>query len=100
MTGISRPQARSHWQIANPRAHALWNAPEVVDTISPFAGTLVAWINGHNHAGAYAEHDGIHFLTLNGMLDTKTNAYAVIEVHKDALEVKGRGRQTHHTLRF
>lgn len=34
-----------------------------------------AWLNGHNHAGAYAEYQGIHFITFNGMVDTEEISY-------------------------
>ena len=57
-------------------------------------------MNGHNHGGNYAQLGKIHFLTLKGMVDTTTTAYAVIEVHDDRLELKGFGRQKDRTLRL
>ncbi len=90
----------NHFPLLPAGPHTLWNAPEVLERVSPYAGTVAAWINGHNHAGGHAERGGIHFLTLNGMLDTETNAYAVIELFPDRLEVIGRGRQPSLTLKF
>jgi hypothetical protein len=59
---------------------------------------VAAYLNGHNHAGNYAQQGKIHFLTLKGMVDTTTSAYSVVEVHKDRLEIKGFGRQNDRTL--
>ena len=80
------------------RGHNLWNDSELLETLKPFAGTIVAWVNGHNHAGAYAQRDGIHYLTLRGMLDTQDNSYASIEAADDALNIAGFGREPDRKL--
>ncbi len=82
------------------RGHNLWNDTELLEILKPYAGTVVAWINGHNHGGGYAERDGIHYLTLKGMLDTKENAYAIISAGKDILQVDGFGREPDRTLKL
>ena len=60
--------------------------------------TVAAWINGHNHAGTYEQRDGIHYLTLKGMLDTKENAFATIEIYEDAIKVDGHYREPDRRL--
>jgi len=72
--------------------HNLWNDKEVLDILSNYKN-IVAYINGHNHAGAYEEYEGIHFITLFGMLDTPENSYAILDIYKDKLELKGYGHQ-------
>lgn len=70
----------------------LWNDDEVLQAIKPF-GCVKAWINGHNHLGSYVERDGVHYLTLEGMVETSdTTAYATVEVYDDHLQLVGTGR--------
>ncbi|MHC4076305.1 MAG: metallophosphoesterase, partial [Planctomycetota bacterium] len=70
----------------------LWNDTEMLGVIEPY-DCLKAYINGHVHKGGYGLRNGIHYLTIEGMLDTPdTNAYAVIEVYPDFLKVAGFGR--------
>jgi hypothetical protein len=59
---------------------------------------VAAYVNGHNHAGNYGQRDGIHYLTLKGMVDTEQTSYAVIEIYADRLVVKGFGREKEREL--
>ncbi len=60
-----------------------------------------AWMNGHNHAGAYGQTNGIHCLNMEGMVETAdTTAYAEIEVWSNRFEVLGEGREPDRTLLF
>lgn len=80
----------------NP-GHNLWNASEVVRLIERFP-CVKAYINGHNHAGNYVEQGGVHYLTLQGMVDTEETSYAVLAVHGDRIEVQGFGREPDRAL--
>lgn len=86
-----------HFPVYPRNAHNLWNADEVRTAIEE-SGNVVAWINGHNHAGHYGRNAGVHYLTLKGMVDTEQTAYSVVKVYRDRLEVTGRGRQESRTL--
>ena len=57
-------------------------------------------MNGHNHDGNYGRLAKRHFVTFKGMVDTEETAYAVVQVHKDRLEITGFGRQKSMTLPF
>ena len=59
---------------------------------------MAAYVNGHNHAGNYGRLVKRHFVTFSGMVDTEKTAYAVVQVHKDRLEIEGFGRQKSMTL--
>lgn len=59
-----------------------------------------AYINGHNHDGDYGQFGHLHCLTVHGMLDTDENAYALVDVYSDRLEVKGFGREPSRVLLF
>lgn len=82
-----------HYPILPDNSHNLWNDQEVLATIDLFPGTVAAWFNGHNHAGNYAERNGVHYVTVQGMVDTEdTNAFAVLEVSPELLTIQGSGR--------
>lgn len=82
-----------------PNIHNLWNDQEVVQLLEQYKNTVAAYISGHNHAGNYALNNGIHYLNLRGMVETADqNAYAIIEVYADHLNVIGRGREPQRIL--
>ena len=89
----------SHFPVFPDDPHNLWNAPDVVELIEAYP-SVKAWVNGHNHAGAYAERNGVHYLTLKGMLDTTDTAYAIVEVRENTLDVQGVGRQESLSLKI
>ncbi len=86
-----------HFPVYPKNIHNLWNAEEVLDCISRFKN-VVAYMNGHNHAGGYGVVDGQHFLTLKGMVDSHESAYSVVNVYRDRLGVRGFGRQNDMNL--
>ena len=95
---------RFHSNNANPgfsnEAHAIWNATEVSSLLRDHSCAKL-YINGHNHKGHYVDADGLHYLTLDGMLETKdTNAFGYAEVYPDRLEITGFERQESYVLKF
>lgn len=92
--------AFAHHPVAPAGGHDLWNSEEVLQLISRHRH-IAAWINGHNHAGAYAEVEGAHYLTVHGMVETaETNAYATIDLHADRLIITGHDREPSRELIF
>lgn len=86
-----------HFPLFPADEHVLWNSTEVLELISGY-GCVKAWLNGHNHAGDYAEYQGIHFITFKGMVDTEENSYATVQLQGDQLRVTGFGREDNLTL--
>jgi len=78
--------------------HDLWNAAEVISLIEPHP-CVKAYINGHNHAGNYAEKDGVHYLTLKGMVENEESTFAHIRLEDDHIVVKGFGAETDRKLK-
>lgn len=70
----------------------LWNSEEIVSIIE---GTpnVIAHINGHRHKGGYAQENGIHYISVFGMVDTEVSSYGILEIYKDSLVLKGYGHQ-------
>jgi len=89
-----------HYPLTPEAHHNLWNDTELLEFLKPFNDVTAAWINGHNHAGGYEQRDGIHYLTLKGMLNTKENAFATIELFDDKIEVHGHYREEDRTLKL
>lgn len=72
--------------------HNLWNDYEIVDIIEN-SPNVVAFINGHNHGGGYVYENGIHYVTLFGMVDTKIGSYGILEINNENLTLRGYGNQ-------
>ena len=86
-----------HFPVYPKNGHNLWNAGALTSLLARYP-CVAAYLNGHNHAGNYGQRDGIHYLTLKGMVDTEKTSYAVIEIYADRLVVKGFGRETEREL--
>lgn len=81
-----------------------WHVPYDVERLQGVVDVsphIVAYINGHNHQGDYVERNGVHYLTVAGMVDFKDQtAYAVANVYEDRIEIIGVGRQASLTMPF
>ncbi|NLX26938.1 MAG: hypothetical protein GXY61_13445 [Lentisphaerae bacterium] len=65
------------------------------------AGCVVAVFAGHDHVGGYGLRNGIHHITLHGMLTApEQNAYAVISVSPDGLFENGVGDEPDREMPF
>jgi manganese-dependent ADP-ribose/CDP-alcohol diphosphatase len=83
----------SHHPVLPANNHCEWNSDALLKVVERNRN-VVAWINGHNHAGAYGVHAEVPFITLHGMVETKdSNAYAVAHLFSDRLELIGHGRE-------
>mgnify|MGYP001216147547 CR=1 FL=1 len=60
-----------------------------------------AVISGHHHEGNYAYYKKIPIVTLEGMVETAGhNAFGVMSLHEDKIEISGQGRLTSRVLNF
>ena len=90
----------AHHPVSPDGAHNVWNANEVL-TLLDRHRHVVAWINGHNHAGAFGERNGLPFVTMQGMVETEaTSAFATARIHSDRLGLTGHGREPSRELKF
>ena len=90
----------AHHPVFPDNPHNVWNATEVLALIDQHPN-VVAWINGHNHAGAFGERNGVPFVTMHGMVETvDTTAFATAQVLPDRIVLAGFGREPSRELRF
>ncbi len=88
----------AHHPVFPANVHNLWNCDELLAALER-QRNVVAWFNGHNHAGNFGTHHGIPFLTLRGMVETAdTNAHAVATLHPDRIVLTGHGREPSREL--
>jgi manganese-dependent ADP-ribose/CDP-alcohol diphosphatase len=77
--------------------HNLWNDHEIISLIEN-SSNVVAFINGHNHSGDYIFKNGVHYITIFGMVDTMISSYGILEIYQDSLILKGYGNQQQMVL--
>ena len=90
----------AHHPVFPANQHNLWNSAEVLALLDRHAH-VVAWINGHNHAGNFAERNGVPFLTVHGMVETpEKNAFATARILADRIVLAGHGREPSREMVF
>jgi 3',5'-cyclic AMP phosphodiesterase CpdA len=90
----------AHHPVFPANEHNLWNAAEVLAVLDRHRH-VVAWLNGHNHAGNFGERDGLPFVNLHGMVETPgPNAFATANLLADRLIITGHGREPSRELKF
>ena len=79
--------------------YTLFNSPELTRTLSasPYAKAV---ITGHHHPGSYDINDGIHYLSIQGMVQGEQNSFVIAEIYKDRIVIKGHGREESRTMKF
>jgi hypothetical protein len=93
----------SHYPILGDAAlpsHTLWNAEAVLEVIDRYEGVVVAHMNGHYHAGGYAERKSVHHYTMKGIVEAPkdSNCYGVMDVYKEKMVLRGFGHVSNQTF--
>lgn len=90
----------SHHTIEPLGTHNMYDRAKILDIVSDF-DNIIAWFAGHEHSGGYGNYNNIHFVTLEGMVETAdTNAWAMVEIYEDKIIIKGKGRQESLSLPY
>lgn len=79
--------------------HLIWNHEQVAAILEQ-SGCVAAYLSGHDHAGGYAFHAGIHHLTMPGLVEAPEggNGYGILEVYPDRLVLRGVGTVVSRTM--
>lgn len=90
----------NHYPVFPANSHNMWDSFRITELLASQPHVL-AYFCGHNHAGNYAEAAGIHYVNFHGMVDTPAeNAYAIVEIAGDRLDIRGFGREPSRSLRL
>ncbi|MCX6951043.1 MAG: metallophosphoesterase [Verrucomicrobia bacterium] len=90
----------AHHPVAPANVHNVWNDAAVLAVIDRHPHVVV-WLNGHNHAGNFAERNGVPYVTMHGMVETPgTTAFATARLLPDRLVLTGHGREPSRELVF
>jgi calcineurin-like phosphoesterase family protein len=89
----------SHYPVFPEDPHNLYNA-DAVRALIDQQDCVLAYASGHKHSGAYAFEGGVHYLTLQAMVDSEQTAFALVEVFEDRMRIRGFGREADRTLAF
>lgn len=90
----------THQRIDVANHYGVKSGEEVRDILRE-SGKVRAVFQGHNHLNEHREIEGIHYVTLAAAIEgagEERNAYSVLEVYGDRLEVKGFRDQADWTL--
>jgi len=79
--------------------HTVWNGPEIVDLFEQYPG-VKAYFCGHKHSGGYTLENGIHYVTLEAMVDAanENGAWAVVTLNGQSMQIDGVGEVTSRQL--
>jgi len=89
-----------HFPVFPENVHNLLNNNEILELLKKH-DNIIAWMNGHNHAGNYGNTNATHFITLKGMVETsETNSFARIDVYRNKIWIVGRGREKNQILAY
>ncbi len=78
----------------------LWNTKELYALIEKNKHVKI-FMNGHKHKGDYVFKNGVHYLTLKGMVQTKdSTAFVIADFYKDKIKIKGYGRELNRVLKI
>ncbi|MEQ1828105.1 MAG: hypothetical protein ABL921_19250, partial [Pirellula sp.] len=90
----------SHHPVFPENEHNTWNSKRILEVVAKHRN-VVAWLNGHNHAGNFGIYQDVPFITLKGMVETKdTNAFATMQLMDDRMQLTGHGREPSREIVF
>lgn len=76
----------------------LLNAPELKSLIEGFPAVF-AWLNGHVHVSQFTKENGVNYVSFRGMVEKEENAFAIVSVFQDHLDIKGFGKEVSRVLK-
>lgn len=90
----------AHHPVAPAGSYDAWDATEVLAVLARHRN-VVAWCNGHNHAGGFAQVAGLPCVTFHGMVETPDkNAFATARFLTDRIIISGQGREPSREIIF
>lgn len=82
---------------SSKKREMLRNAKAVSSLVESYPN-VKAFLAGHTHVSEYFRHHDVDYVTFKGMVEKEENAFAVISVYKDRLEIKGYDKEVSRVL--
>jgi len=92
--------AFTHQRIDVSNHYGIKSGPEVRKILED-SGKVLAVFQGHNHVNEHQEIGGVHYITLAALIEgsgEENNAYSILNVYPDRLEVTGFRNQVSYSL--
>lgn len=86
----------AHHPVFPPSVLNALNHEDILQVIEE-CPNVIAFINGHHHLGNYGSKTGVHYLTVNGMIQGDDNAFGIVRLFDDHIDVEGYGRLPRYT---
>lgn len=77
----------------------LWNADEIRNIVESHNGKMV-FMNGHTHRSNYCLNNGVHYVSLRGMVEMDENSFATAEIYTDSISIKGYGAEKDFRIKW
>lgn len=81
----------AHHPVFPPGALNTLNSNELLELFHQY-DNIAAFINGHNHCGAFGIKNDVPYITVPGMVQTETNAFGVVTATANDISIQGYGR--------
>jgi manganese-dependent ADP-ribose/CDP-alcohol diphosphatase len=82
-----------HHPLLPSDSYRVWNSDAVLALIDRHS-SVIAYFNGHNHAGAEEIRNGIPYITFKSILhEPGVNSFSAIHLFADRMEIEGNGRE-------
>lgn len=88
-----------HFPVNVSDSYQLWNAQEI-NAIIDRSPAVIAYFNGHVHKSQYKHLNDVHFVTFAGMVEKGDNAFAIVSVYKERIEITGFGKEESRVITF
>ncbi len=85
-------------EAATTAAHLLWDHDEVL-AILDREPTVAAYVCGHDHRGGYAERNGVHHITMRGVVENDlAECLRMVELRPDSIQLRRPGSKDAQVL--
>jgi len=88
-----------HFPLFPELISSIWNDYDVVNILNKHK-SVAAYFAGHVHAGDFEKKNNIYYVTFKGALEDDTNAFALVSIYSDKIEIKGFGREPDRLLKL
>lgn len=80
--------------------HLLWDHKDVLQILDSYQ-SVAAYMNGHDHKGGSGLRNGVHFVTLLGMVENSVNdSCQVVDVYADSLVMRTANSKSGRVLKL